>query len=55
MKTDKQILEAFESYLAKNGKSFIREVSPRQGYYVDQRFISDSMILERYKQAKETT
>ena len=50
MKTDKQILEAFERYLARQGKSFVREVSPRQGYYVDQRFIPDNAIVERYKQ-----
>lgn len=55
MKTDRQILEAFENYLAKQGKSFIREVSPRQGYYVDQRFIPDSAVLERYKQGTKAS
>jgi hypothetical protein len=53
MISDKEILQRFEASMARQGHSLIREVSPRQGYYVSNRFLSDKEIIEHYKKEME--
>jgi hypothetical protein len=53
MSSDKEILQRFEASMARQGHSLIREVSPRQGYYVSDKFFTDKQIIEHYKKEIE--
>lgn len=48
-RTDQEIIDSYGDFLSRRGLAYVRQVSPKAGFWIGQNFISDRVIIAHYR------